>query len=226
LTKEHLIISLGGSVVQSDDIDQTFFHEFNEFIHSLTKEWKIFLVIGGGKTARTYINLGRKQGFSETDLDWLGILATRINATFLQKLLLPQQTKIPVTIEEALDCHESIVIMGGTNPGHSTDYVGANLASKTHAKMYIIATNVAGVYDKDPNKYPNAKLLVEVSIDTLLKQHGNHWDAAGKNTIIDGPALQHIKNHEIPTYVVDGRQITEMINIINNKPFIGTIIKK
>jgi len=226
LNKDVIVLSLGGSVVLSDDVDHFFFDKLKTFIQKLSKEYRVYLIIGGGKTARTYIDIGRKQGFSESELDCLGILSTRLNASFLSTLLSSSNKLIPESVDEAVQTTDSIVVMGGTSPGHSTDFVGACIASKTNAKMYIIATNVDGVYDKDPRKHPDAKHLPEVSIDALLDEYGNSWNDAGKNMVIDGPALQQIKDFSIPTFVVDGRNINEINNIIKEKSFRGTIIKK
>lgn len=222
--KKTIVISLGGSVVLSNDIDHTFFKEFQRFIDELIENYKVYLIIGGGTTARTYIKLGRNQEFSEKNLDWIGIHATRLNAMFLSILLTNKIKQIPETTDQALQITDPLVIMGGTTPGHSTDFVGAELAAKENAMVFIIATNVDGVYDKDPNKHKDACFLKEISIDSLLIQHGNSWESAGKNTVIDGPALQKIKDHRIPTMVVDGRKIKEMKNIINNTSFHGTKI--
>ena len=65
---------------------------------------------------------------------------------------------------------KKIIIIGGTKPGHSTDYVGAELASKINADKLIIATNVDGVFDKDPNKYKKAKQIREITIDKLINR--------------------------------------------------------
>jgi len=83
LNKDVIVLSLGGSVVLSDNVDHLFFDKFKTFIQKLSKEYRVYLIIGGGKTARTYIDIGRKQGFSESELDSLGILGTRLNASFL-----------------------------------------------------------------------------------------------------------------------------------------------
>ena len=115
--------------------------------------------------------------------------------------------------------------MGGTTPGHSTDMVGAELAEKVNADLFIIATNVDGVFDKDPNKYSDAKQLKEVAIDQLIKQFGIDWDSAGKNTAIDGPALGIIKKAKIPTVVVNGKRLDQLEKAITCQSFDGTKIR-
>lgn len=221
---DSIVISLGGSVILSDDVDSSFFNTFKSIIEEVKQKYRVYLVVGGGTTARFYISKGRKQGFNEDDLDELGILATRVNASFLTKLLSDTNNKIPITTDEAIKCKSSIVVMGGTSPGHSTDFVGAELAEKSHACCYVIATNVDGVYTKDPRKYDDAKHLSEVLIDDLLTQYGSGWKSAGKNMVIDGPALKHIKDHGINTVVVDGRDLENLKKAIDQEPFHGTKI--
>jgi uridylate kinase len=220
-----IVISIGGSVILSDDTDNTYFEKLNLTLKKLTKKYKIYIVVGGGKASRTYINFGRKLGFKEKTLDQFGIDITKINAKLLTYMIENSNTKIPETTSDAKKIRKPIVIMGGTTPGHSTDMVGAELAKKTNATKYIIATNVDGVYDKDPNKYRDAKQIKEIKIDDLIKQHGTDWDAAGKNIVIDGPALKIIKKAKIPTFVLNGKKLIQFERAINNRIFNGTVIK-
>jgi len=223
--KESIVISLGGSVVVAEDTSFVYFSELAELIHRFTRKYQIYLVIGGGHHARTYIQRGRKLHLSEFQLDEIGIMLTRVNARLLSFVLEATQKKIPETTDEAASIESSIVVMGGTSPGHSTDFVGAELAMKTKAYRYVIATNVDGVYDKDPRKHPDARFLPKVSIDELLGQYGSGWDSAGSNMVIDGPALQMIKNHNISTSVINGKNIKELEKIFEKKKFHGTEIK-
>jgi len=222
---ESIVISLGGSVVLSEDIDISFFKKLTNLLKKFTNQYKIFLVIGGGKTARTYIKMGRQLNFSEEHLDKIGIDITRINAKMLTNIIGISNEEIPHTTDEAKKIAKKIVVMGGTTPGHSTDMVGAELAEKTGASKYIIATNVDGVYDKDPKEYNDAKQLREVSIDQLIDKYGTKWETAGKNMVIDGPALGIIKKAKIPTVVLNGKKLEELEKAMNNQPFNGTIIK-
>ena len=220
-----IVISIGGSVVFSDDIDNTYFEKLNLILKNLIKEYKIYIIVGGGKTSRTYINFGRKLGFKEEILDQFGIDITRLNAKILSYIIENSNTKIPKTTNDAKKIKKPIVIMGGTTPGHSTDMVGAELAEKTKATKYIIATNVDGIYDKDPNKYPNTKQIKEIKVDDLIEKLGTSWDQAGKNIVIDGPSLNLIKKAKIPTLILNGKKLVQLERAINNQIFSGTIIK-
>ncbi len=220
-----IVISLGGSVLLSDDIDIAFFKKLTNLLKQLSKKYKIYIIVGGGKTARTYIKLGRKLNFDEKTLDQFGIDITRVNARIMTNLIDISNDKIPNSTDEAKKLDKPIVIMGGTTPGHSTDMVGAELAEKVSALKFIIATNVDGVYDKDPNLYSNAKQLKEISIEKLINDYGTEWSSAGKNVVIDGPALQIIKRAKIPTFVLNGKKLEELDQAINNQLFNGTTIK-
>jgi len=222
---EAIVISIGGSVILSDDINKNYFNSLKNLLNVFSKKYKIFLVVGGGKTARTYIKTGRNYNLKEEILDEIGIDITKVNAKFLANILDLNNKIIPNTTDEATKIEGSIVLMGGTRPGHSTDCVGAELAEKIKASKFIIATNVDGIYDKDPNKFEDAKQINEISIKELLTKLGNKWTSAGKNIVIDGPALQIIERAKIPTYVLNGKKLDQIKKVINNQKFNGTIIK-
>jgi uridylate kinase len=220
-----IVISIGGSVLFPEDIDEHYFEKLTKLFEKLSKKYKIYLVVGGGKTARKYIKIGRKLGLNEIKLDQIGIDVTRINAELFAALLANSNQKIPFTTDEAKKMTNEIIIMGGTTPGHSTDMVGAELAQKTHASKFIVATNVDGVYDKDPNEFSDAKKYDEISIDELIQKYGTKWESAGKNMVIDGPALGIIKQEKIPTHVLNGKNLDDLENAITDKKFNGTKIK-
>ncbi len=220
-----IVISIGGSVILSDDIDDSFFKKFNDLIKNISKSTKVYIIVGGGKTARLYINFGRKLNFSEEILDDIGIKITRINAHILTNIIKNSNKQIPSSTDEAIKLSNQIVIMGGTSPGHSTDKVGAELADKVNASLYIIATNVDGIYNKDPNKYDDAVKIKEINIQDLINRYGTNWDKAGRNIVIDGPSLSIIKKAKLKTVVLNGKKIDEIKKAISNQDFNGTIIK-
>lgn len=221
-----IVISIGGSVLISDDVNVSYLKKLGNFFEEYTKKYKIYIVVGGGKTARRYITLGRNIGLDEKQLDEIGIESTRLNAKFLSLIIKDSNKKIPTSTDEAKKLENSIVIMGGTIPGHSTDLVGAELAYKTKALSYIIATNVDGIYTKDPNKFKDAKKIDEIKIEKLIERYGIKWNKAGKNMVVDGPALDMIYKKRIPTFVLNGKRLNELEKALNNKSFNGTKIKR
>ena len=221
---ESIVISIGGSVILAEEADVSFLRKLVNLLKKFSKQYKIYVIVGGGKIARTYIKRGRELNLDEDTLDELGIEVTRVNAKLLTSTIGISNGDIPLTTDEAERIDKPIVIMGGTVPGHSTDLVGAELSEKTKANKFIIATNVDGIYDKDPNKYSDAKQLKELTIKELIKKYGTEWSAAGSNVVIDGPALEIIDKAKIPTFVVNGKQLDQLEKVINNQLFDGTRI--
>jgi len=219
-----IVISIGGSVILSEEADVSFLRKLASLLKKISKQYKIFIIVGGGKIARDYIKLGRELDFDEKTLDSIGIDITRANAAIFANIINESNKKIPCSTDEAEAMDNPIVVMGGTTPGHSTDMVGAELAEKVGADLFIIATNVDGIYDKDPNKYDDAKQLEKVKIDDLIKNYGTNWESAGKNMVIDGPALEIMKRAKLLTYVVNGKRLDQLENAITGRSFDGTKI--
>jgi uridylate kinase len=219
-----IVVSVGGSIVLSDEANVDFLKQLTVLLKKVSQQFQLFVIVGGGKIARRYIQLGRELGFDEDTLDLIGIDVTRVNARIITNLLGVSNTEIPHTTDDAMNLRFPIVVMGGTDPKHSTDTVGAELAEKTHAVRFVNATNVDGIYDKDPNKFKDAKQLKEVSIDQLIKQYGTKWGTAGKNIFMDEPALEIIKRAKIPTFVVNGKRLDQLEKALLGQPFDGTTI--
>ncbi|MEM0467394.1 MAG: UMP kinase [Candidatus Thermoplasmatota archaeon] len=219
-----IVLSLGGSVVLSDEANPSFLKQIAELLQKISSNYKLYVIVGGGTIARQYINLGRMLGFPENLLDQLGIDITRVNARVLTNLLPDSNKEIPYTTAQAIKLTNKIIVMGGTEPQHSTDLVGAEIAQKTTAERFVNATNVDGIYDKDPKKHPDAKKISEITIDELIKIYGTRWEAAGKNVFMDGPALSVIKKARIPTFIVNGKKLDQLENALLGKHFDGTTI--
>jgi len=223
---DNIVISIGGSVLLSEDNNKKYYKKLKNLLLENSKKYKLFLVVGGGKTAREYIKIGRSLNLSEENLDLLGIEMTRVNAKLLSMIIFGSDKKIPEETKEVINQDNNITIMGGTIPGHSTDKVAAELAEKIDASKFIIATNVDGVYTKDPNKFKDAKQIKEIKIDELIKKYGTDWKKAGENIVIDGPALKIISRLRNPVFILNGKKINQLNNAINGNIFNGTIIKK
>jgi uridylate kinase len=219
-----VVVSIGGSVVLSDESTGDFLQQLTRLLKRISTQYMLYVIVGGGKIARRYIELGRELGFDEDTLDLIGIDVTRVNARIITNLLVVSNREIPHTTREALALKLPIVVMGGTDPKHSTDLVGAELAEKTHAVRFVNATNVDGIFDKDPNKFKDAKQLREVHIKNLIQQYGTKWGIAGKNIFMDEPALEIIQRARIPTFVVNGKRLDQLEKALLGQPFDGTTI--
>lgn len=214
-----IVISLGGSLISLNEPD--YIKKVADLIKKASNDFEVYVVVGGGKLARNYINIARKFCRDESYLDKIGILATRMNAMLLNSFF---RKDVPETVEEAIKM-ETPVIMGGTTPGHSTDAVSAMVAKRANANLIIIATDVDGVYDKDPKKYKDAKKFDRIGIQELKKISGNEWNKAGESSVIDAIACRIIEEEKIPTFVLNGKNLKELENAIYGKKFNGTVVE-
>jgi uridylate kinase len=224
---ENVVISIGGSVLVPDSDDAEYIKSLASLLNEISTSHRLFIVTGGGKIARYYINLGRACGISENELDELGIGATRLNAQLLIQAVKNQVNPKPtLTVEEAAEVvkEHNIVIMGGTIPGHTTDAVSASLAEKVGAIRLVNATNVDGVYDSDPKKDPEAKKFDRMTFEELNSIVSGDHGKAGPNVIFDPKGTEIIAKAKIPLLVCNGRDLEALKNAILGKEFVGTIV--
>lgn len=223
---DRVVISLGGSIIIPGDRDGEFLKRFASLLRELSKERELFVVCGGGKTARTYINIGRELDGTERQLDEMGIMATRLNARLLQLALgdLAEQS-VPCTVEEAASQagRGKIVVMGGTTPGHTTDGVSASLAESVGATRIVNATSVDAVYSADPRKDSSAERYERISFQQLKDLLGNEH-GAGASGVFDPMGASIVMRCRIPVMVVAGRDLEEMSKAIQGLPIKGTVI--
>lgn len=227
---KRVVISLGGSLLFKDngEIDIDYIKDFSEKISELIKEYSFFIVCGGGKIARKYIEAGRKLKASESECDELGIKVTRINAEIL-KLAFGKHAIgiIPESIEEVDRDESRIIIMGGTTPGHTTDAVGAMLAKHVDAELFINVTNVSGVYERDPRKDRNARRFARISAEKLLEIVSLPEYKAGYSSVIDMKAAEIIKENGIKTIIINGKKVENILKAIKGEDIsdIATVVE-
>ena len=222
-----ITISLGGSLIVPEEIDSTWIKEFKSCIEKYIKKgYRFILISGGGKTARKYQNAAREiAGLTGDDLDWLGIHATRINAhlirTIFRKLAHPEVIKNP---HDKIKFKEKILVAAGWKPGFSTDFDAVLLAEKFNVKKIINLSNIDYVYDKDPKKHSDAKIIKDISWKDFRKIVGNKWDP-GLNAPFDPIASKRAQELGIEVAIMNGKNINNIEDYLDNKKFIGTIIK-
>jgi uridylate kinase len=219
-----VVISIGGSILASPTPNLDYIKSFSNLLIKLHKEgYKLMVVVGGGRIAKDYISSARELGASEEYCDEIGIRATRMNAMLLTIALGEYASKtIPEDFETA--CRSSkIFLMGGIEPGQTTDAVAAKLAVECDAELLINATNVDGIYDSDPKENPSAKRYATLTSEQLLKIVGEEH-RAGLTVIIDPVAAKVIHKNKIKTIVVDGRKLENIENAIKGKKHGGTVV--
>ncbi len=161
--------------------------------------------------------------------DEIGILVTRLNATLLIAALGDAAyPKVAESHAEAKKFAElgKIVVMGGITPGQTTDAVAAVLAERVRASVFINATSVNGIYDKDPKKHADAKRFETLTPQQLLGVVSQIGLGAGSNNVLDIIAARIVERSHIPLVVLDGQEPENLSNAILNGTFTGTIVSE
>lgn len=186
-------------------------------------------VVGGGNIWR-----GRSgEGMDRTTADYMGMLATSINALALQDSLeaLGVDTRVQTAIEmkeiaepyirrramRHLEKGRVVIFGAGTgNPYFSTDTAAALRAAEIEADVILLAKKVDGVYDKDPHKYDDAKKYDELSYIEVLEQGLQVMDSTATSLCMDN-------NIPILVFALDNPENIKKVVLGEN---IGTIVSK
>jgi len=170
---------------------------------------EIAIVVGGGNFWRGQAASGR--GMERATADYVGMLATVMNALALQSML--EAVGVPTRVQSAIEMKNvaepfvrriairhlekgRIVIFGGGtgNPFFTTDTTAALRASEMGADIIFKATNVDGVYNKDPRAHADATRYERITYGEALSQNLK---------IMDGTAFSLCQDNDIPIVVFD-----------------------
>jgi len=221
-----VVVSIGGSVLLTGTDDRKYVDELAHLLRAVGTSVPLVVTTGGGRTARDYIRLGRELGFTEVELDELGIEVTRLHARLLaSRIGAPTPTNPPATISQAIHelRHASPVILGGTEPGHTTDGVAALVAVRLRAARLVNATDVDGLYDKDPRAHPTAKRIDQIWWPEFQKRVAAATTGeAGQNFLFDRLGAEALARAGIPLAIVQGRDLANLERAIRGQPFVGS----
>jgi len=221
-----IIISLGGSlIVPNSNINVTFLKNFRELIIKNLNKKQFFIVAGGGDISRHYQKAASGVvKLASEDIDWLGIHATHLNAHLLRTIFRGfAHPKVITHYDEKEPIKERVTIAAGWKPGHSTDFDAVMLAKLYKADTVINLTDVDYVYDKDPHKFPDAVALKEISWKDFIRTIGSTWNP-GDNLPFDPIASQAAQKIGIKVAILNGKNLQNLQNFLDNKDFKGTII--
>jgi uridylate kinase len=153
---------------------------------------QIGLVVGGGNIFRGL--RGASEGMDRAQSDYMGMLATVINALALQDALervgVPTRVMTAIAIQQVaepyirrrairhLERGHAVIFAAGTgNPFFSTDTAAALRAMEVRADYLLKATKVDGIYDRDPVRHAEAKMIERLNYDRMLADHLGVMDA-------------------------------------------------
>lgn len=222
------IISLGGSIIKPDKIDYRFLKNFRRVILSRVARGDKFLIItGGGAVTREYQAAAKKiANASDINLDWLGIIACRLNAHLLHSIFgkssHPQVFGLDVP-PRTLTFGVTIA-SGGIKPGGSSDTTSMEFAKNLGVKTILNLTNVAGIYTEDPGKSKTARIIPKLSWNEFRRQFGSSRKP-GQHFPFDPTAYRLGKSKKMTIVIINGRNLKNLVRVFRDESFVGTTIK-
>ena len=226
--ENRILIKFSGEALAADNgfgIDTTVLKYLaNEIKEVKNAGYEIAIVIGGGNFIRG-VSAAKDGIIKRTSGDYMGMLATVINAVAMQEAL--ENDNIPVRVQSAIKMEEIaenfivrrairhlekgriVIFAAGTgNPFFTTDTAGVLRASEIGASAIIKATKVDGIYDKDPKRYPDAKLLKEISYEEALKDNIK---------VMDDTAIALARENKLPIIVCNMFKKGNLLKILKNE---------
>jgi len=201
--KKRVVVKISGRVFGMDSAKAL--KDYAGLFARVSRYCQPVVVAGGGTIARHYISHARSSGADESTLDELGIEISRLNAKLLIYALKGRAySHPPTTLQETRHAVDSglIVVTGGLHPGQSTNGTAALIAEKIKAEQLINATDVDGVYDRDPNRYRTAKRFRRIEMRSLRSMLVREDSVAGGYDLMDIVALKIIERSRIRTRIL------------------------
>ena len=225
---EWTVLSVGGSIIVPDEIDVKMLKSLRALLLPMLKRRKFALEIGGGKTARKYMNAAKEANpkISKDLRDGIGIKATHINEMLLYAVFEKEADRHLLTSRpKQIRTNKRLILGAGWDVGASTDYNAVQLAKILKARTVINLTNVDYVYDKNPKKFRDAKPQPNLSWTELKRIIGGKW-TPGANVPFDPIASRLAERLGLTVMVLDGRKLDNVRKCLQGKSFKGTVISR
>ena len=188
------------------------------------------LVLGGGNIFRGVA--GASAGMDRAHADYMGMLATVINALAMQDAL--EKSGVPTRVMTAINMPEvaepyirrravshlnkglAVIFAAGTgNPFFTTDTAAALRAMEVGADVILKGTKVDGIYEEDPMKHPNAHRFEEISYTEVLRR---------RLEVMDATAISLCRENGMPIAVFNMNGRGNIQRMIAGDTAIGTVV--
>jgi uridylate kinase len=224
------VISLGGSIVAPDGVDEPFLKDFTALIRQLLAEdaqRRFIFVVGGGGPARAWQSAYRNVsgGGKDDEADWIGVMATRLNAQLIRALMAEWCSQPVVTNPtQAEPLTGRVLVAAGWKPGFSSDNDAVLLAERFKAAQVINLSNIEQVYTDDPRKNPEAVPIDKISWKDFRALVGDEW-TPGKNVPFDPIASKRASELGLQVICAAGRNLDNLKKMLRGEAFLGTTIE-
>lgn len=230
---KRILLKLSGEALKGEEhsISPEIVHRMAENIKEITDSGiEVALVIGGGNIFRG-LSASRK-GMDRTTADYMGMMATCINALALQdgleSLGIQSRVQSAITMQQIaepyirrkavrhLEKGRVVIFAAGTgSPYFSTDTTAALRANEINAQVVLKATNVDGIYDKDPAKHDDAVKFESISyLDALQRQL----------KVMDSTAFSLCMDNKIPIVVFNFFEDGALSKVVGGDSSVGTLV--
>ena len=224
--RKRVLVKFSGEALSGEEgygIDTSILKYIADEIENLIRNnIEVGIVIGGGNIIRG-VTAAKDGIIKRTSGDYMGMLATVINAVAMQEALeyngLYARVQSAIKMEQIcetfivrrakrhLEKGRVVIFAAGTgNPFFTTDTAATLRAIEIGASMIIKATKVNGVYDKDPNKYPDARKLDTLSYEQALNDHIK---------VMDDTSIALAKDNALPIVVCNMFEPGNLLRIVN-----------
>ena len=234
MTYARALIKLSGEALMGQKpygIDPAIVQSIAEDISKVvSKGVQIAIVVGGGNIFRGL--KGSAAGMDRATADYVGMLATVMNAITLQDSL--ERAGVPTRVQSAIEMQQiaepyirrrairhlekgRVVVFGGGcgNPFFTTDTTAALRAAEINAEVVCKATKVDGVYDRDPKRFSNAIKYQDLTFQEVLSKEIG---------VMDSTAIALCKDNKIPIVVFDIFQPGNIRKVLAGDTSIGSRI--
>ena len=225
--KETMVIAVGGSLLVPEQIDVDFLHHLKTLVAHFTEHgYQLALVIGGGKTSRTYHQAASSfESITNEDLDWIGIKALLLNAELVMRSFKDLHVYPEVILDGTIipqDTEHPVIIVGAHEPGHSSDYNAVTVAEHLGATRVINFSNIDYIYTEDPRTNPKATPLKELTWEAYRTMIPETW-TSNMSAPFDPIASQKAQSKNM-TVAVLGPSIDNLTAYLEGNSFEGTLI--
>ena len=222
-----VIVRVGGSVVASPP-NPGLIGRYVDLLKDLKGQGhEVVAVVGGGSLARDFIRVAGDLGLDETNKDWAAIHVSRLFAhLFVMRLADAGCGTVPVSLDEVIACLKrgKIVVMGGLKPGMTTDTVAAMIGETVDADLLVKASDVDGIFNKDPKKYSDARKIDVLKLEDLTQLLEENRHKAGIHQILDPEAVKILRKGRMEMVVVNGFKPENVLLAVKGEK-VGTTIQ-
>ncbi|MDO8661339.1 MAG: UMP kinase [Candidatus Woesearchaeota archaeon] len=224
MKKQHVVISLGGSLIAPESIDEDFLINLRATLKRFSHTHQFVLICGGGATARKYQAVARQFKATPELLDWIGIQATIINAWLVRSVFGNEASSNIITNPLKIQKNNSpITVAAGWKPGWSTDYDAVIIAHKLRSNTVVNLSNTNAVYTVDPRTAKNAKPIPCISWKQYIAMIPQKW-SPGMNCPFDPIAARLAAKHKIRVAIMNGKPLTRLVRFLKTGCVQGTLI--